>query len=132
MSNRAVNSNSLASCTPISSMINRCGSVNALDTLYDKLYKNCDDSLLNGKCEVREGKIETGIKSERSRYYESKSVAAQHPSSQWVGWTYWYRGGKYGEPEAIDWIGDAYFLNCKEKEEVMTIRTFTKVANKPY
>ena len=48
------------------------------------------------------------------------------PDGSWVGWTYWYGGGKYGEPEAIDWMDDAYDLACTEEEKVVTVRTFTK------
>lgn len=27
----------------------------------------------------------------------------QAPDGTWVGWTYWYGGGKYAEPSAIPW-----------------------------
>ena len=76
--------------------------------------------------EVREGEAETGIKCDWSRHYESKSVAARYIDGSWVGWTYWYGGGKHGEPEGIDWIPDAYDLSCVEEEKVVTVRTFTK------
>lgn len=69
---------------------------------------------------------ETKIECDHSRHYESKSVAKQLDDGTWVGWTYWYGGGKHGEPEAVDWMGYAYFLDVKEEEKVVTIRTFTK------
>jgi hypothetical protein len=75
--------------------------------------------------EFREGDVETNIAPEYSRHYESKSVAAKI-DGKWIGWTYWYGGGKHGEPDAIDWMEDAYFLDCKEEEKVVTVRTFTK------
>lgn len=76
--------------------------------------------------EIREGETETSIKSPWSRHYESKSVATKTQDG-WIGWTYWYGGGKYGEPESIDWISDAYYLNCEEKEVLTIERTWSKV-----
>lgn len=77
--------------------------------------------------EVRPGEVETDIKCEWSRHYESNSVAAKYLDGSWVGWTYWYGGGKHGEPEAIDWIDSAYDLDCVEEEKVVTVRTFTRL-----
>ena len=77
--------------------------------------------------EMRGGEVETGLKCDWSRHYESKSVAAKMVDGSWVGWTYWYGGGKHGEPEAIDWMDRAYDLNCKEEEKMVVVRTFTKV-----
>lgn len=69
----------------------------------------------------------TNVPREYSRHYESESVAAQAPNGQWVGWTYWYGGGKHGNPEEIDWVGQAYHLNLVKEEPVVTIvRTFEK------
>lgn len=76
--------------------------------------------------EIREGRFETGIPCEWSRHYESKSVALQAFDGSYVGWTYWYGGGKHGEPEAIDWIEDAYDLHCVEEEKLTVVRTFSK------
>jgi hypothetical protein len=49
-----------------------------------------------------------------SRHYEADSVARQLDDGSWVGWAYWHGGGKYGEPEAIDWMGGAYELEIAE------------------
>lgn len=78
------------------------------------------------KYEMREGAIETGLPCEHSRHYESKSVAAQASDGSWGGWTYWYGGGKHGEPESIDWMNEAYDLDCKEEEKLVVVRTFSK------
>jgi hypothetical protein len=88
------------------------------DEHYEELY--------DIKYEFREGQIETNLPCESSRHYESKSVAAQCPNGEWVGWTYWYGGGKHGEPEAIDWIEHAYDLDCVEEEKMVVVRTFNK------
>jgi len=78
------------------------------------------------KEEFRGGSDKTNIPTPYSRYYESKSVATKMSDGSWVGWTYWYGGGKHGQPEAVEWVDDAYYLDCKEEEKVVTVRTFTK------
>ena len=75
--------------------------------------------------EFREGEVETNIPCEHSRHYESSSVAAKLSDGLWVGWTYWYGGGKHGEPEAIDWLSEAYWLDVIG-EEVITKYIFAK------
>lgn len=92
--------------------------------LYDELVER--DEHWDALSEVRSGQVETDITADYSRHYESKSVAAKTPDGRWVGWTYWYGGGKHGEPEEMEWMESAYFLDCTEEEKVVTIRTFTK------
>lgn len=97
-----------------------------VDDLYDELD---EDSAYEAKAEIRSGEVETGLSCECSRHYESKSVAAKTPNGEWVGWTYWYGGGKHGEPEAIDWSEDAYDLACTEVME--PVLKFSKVEGAP-
>jgi hypothetical protein len=85
------------------------------------------DAHWDGMNEVRNGEVETEIESEWSRHYESQSVASKAPDGTWVGWTYWYGGGKHAEPEMIKWMNEAYNLDCVEEEKVVTIREFTKI-----
>lgn len=97
------------------------------DDNIDKIYhKFIDDGGYDYEYEFREGTVETAIKCEYSRHLESKSVATQMFDGSWVGWTYWYGGGKHAEPEAIDWMSEAYNLNVVEEEKIMIVRTFTK------
>lgn len=91
----------------------------------DELYDDAEDKQ-DAIYKVREGEVETKLPSQFSRHYEAKEVAAKAPDGSWVGWTYWYGGGKWGEPEAIDWMSEAYALNCAEEEKVVVVRTFTK------
>jgi hypothetical protein len=95
----------------------------------DALYQETDEEYCLGDAreEVREGDHETTITPHDSRHYETKSVAAQAPNGQWVGWTYYYGGGKHGEPSAYDWQSNAYLLNCQEEQVTVTKRTFTQV-----
>lgn len=101
-----------------------------VDEIYEK-YSDDDEEepfcLHDIEEEVRSGQVETDIRSESSRHYESKSVASQMLDGSWVGWTYWYGGGKHGEPEAIEWISKAYDLDCVEQERLVIVRTFKKI-----
>lgn len=97
-----------------------------VDEIYDKLL------VQNGyhydyESEFRYGQEETSVPCEYSRHYESKSVASKLSDGTWVGWTFWYGGGKHGEPEAIDWMGEAYELDVTEEEKIVTVRTFKKL-----
>lgn len=102
------------------------GNVNANNV--ESLYQNLVDEDLHWdyKNEIRQGQYETGLPAEYSRHYESKSVAMKMSDGTWLGWTYWFGGGKFGEPEAIEWMNTAYPLNYKEEEKVVIVRTFEK------
>ena len=76
--------------------------------------------------DVRESGVETDLPCQDSRHYESESRAFKSVTGQWVGYTYWYGGGKHGNPEEIEWIDDAYLLDVEEKEVTVVKRTFTK------
>ena len=93
----------------------------------DELFEEYEDVLYDIMYEIREGDIETDIPCAYSRHYESRSVAMQAPDGTWVGWTYWYGGGKHGEPEAVEWVNESYDLDVKEEEKLVIVRTFTKV-----
>lgn len=85
------------------------------DTLWEILY-NFRDS--GEECNLPP--------TEGSRYYEVDFVIKKI-DDKWIGWHYWYGGGKHGEPEAIDWVGDAVFVNLKSEEEILTVvRTFER------
>ena len=86
-----------------------------------------NDAHWDCESEFRCGGEDTDMPCDYSRHYESKSVACKLSDGTWVGWTYWYGGGKHGEPEAIDWMSDAYELNVTEEEKTVTVRTFTKL-----
>ena len=86
-----------------------------------------DDVHWDYESEFRGSGIETDIECDWSRHYESKSLAKKLRDGSWVGWTYWYGGGKYGEPESVDWIEYAYDLECVETREVVTVRKFSKL-----
>lgn len=93
-----------------------------IDAEYEALEKA--DRYWDPMEEIRSGEVETGLPCEWSRHYESKSVAAQYLDGSWVGWTYWYGGGKHGCPEEVEWIDGAKDLTCVEEEKVVTVRTF--------
>ena len=95
-----------------------------IDNLYDERDQEDDGNLQDARSEVRCSGEETNLSAPYSRNYESDAVAAQYLDGSWIGWTYWYGGGKYGEPEAIEWMDSAYDLTCTEKQVTVTQRTF--------
>lgn len=107
--------------------ITLCEAVTAdnVDHLYEQKDQNWE--LQDARNEIRCCGTKTGLECDSSRNYESDSIAAQMPDGSWVGWTYWYGGGKHGEPEAVEWMEYAYDLTCEEKQVTVTQRTFTKV-----
>lgn len=74
--------------------------------------------------EFRESGEDSGIPTQYSRHYECKEVARQLSDGNWVGWTYWYGGGKHANPEEIDWMDEAYFVDAKRVMKITHI--FTK------
>lgn len=112
---RAIDNGSISDCPDIN------------DENVDELFEEYEDVLYDIMYEIREGDMETNIPCSYSRHYESRSVAMQAPDGSWVGWTYWYGGGKHGEPEAIEWVNESYDLNVKEEEKLVIVRTFSKV-----
>jgi len=97
-----------------------------IDDLYDEFYEEYDDTLQDAESEIRQGDVETGLPCESSRHYEADAVAIILPDNSWVGWTYWYGGGKHGEPESINWQRDAYDLKCTEETKMVIVRKFSK------
>ncbi len=98
----------------------------SIDEMYE--IASNGDYLYDALNEVREGDVETGLPSPHSRNYETKEVASQLPDGSWVGWTYWYGGGKHGAPETIQWVDGVYDLDCVEEEKLVKVRTFSKRA----
>lgn len=94
-----------------------------IDELYDELVEK--DGHYDAESELRCGEVETNLPCQWSRHYESDAVAMQMPDKSWVGWTYWHGGGKHGNPEEIDWIEDAYDVECSEEEKIVVVRTFS-------
>jgi hypothetical protein len=87
----------------------------------EREYYNLDNEVYDIQQEFRHGTEKTDIPAPGVRHYESRSVAAQMSDGQWVGWTYWHGGGKYGYPENIPWMEDAYLLDCSEKTVVVKV-----------
>ena len=86
------------------------------------------DNVRDAMNDIRSSGDSTGLPDRQwSRNYESDEVGAKLPDGSWVGWTHWHGGGKHGEPEAIDWISDAYDITCTEEQRLVTVRSFAKV-----
>jgi hypothetical protein len=63
----------------------------------------------------------------KSTHYECKEVAVLITGSNdlYVGWSYFYGGGKHGQPEEIEWMADCYLLNMSI--ETVQIKVFKPV-----
>lgn len=96
-----------------------------IDDVYEELVE--EDMHWDALDEIRCCGVETGLTCPSSRNYDSEAVAAKMLDGSWVGWTYWYGGGKYGSPEKIEWMSEAYELNVTEKEVTTIERNFEKV-----
>lgn len=97
------------------------------DEQVEEVYDNDPSGYADVAYDFRGGQVQTNLPTPYSRHYEAKSVAAQCRDGSWVGWTYWYGGGKHGNPQEIEWMRDAYDLTCTEQEKVIIERVFTKV-----
>lgn len=88
----------------------------------DKIY-GC--YIQDARDEVREGDSETDLDAPFSRNYECDNVASRLPDGTWIAYPYWYGGGKFGNPEEIEWIEDSF--DVEYEEEVVTIKKFSKI-----
>ena len=93
----------------------------------DELFEEADGDdyeLQDEKSEFRCSGEDTGLEAPYSRHYECTAVGKKLDDGVWVGWNYWYGGGKHGEPEAIDWMDGAYELDVTEEEKMVVVKTF--------
>jgi hypothetical protein len=92
----------------------------------DEIFEEANDdySLQDDIEEFRCSGEETGLDAPHSRHYECDAVARKLGNGVWVGWNYWYGGGKHGEPESIDWMDQAYELDVLEEEKLVIVKTF--------
>lgn len=95
-----------------------------VDAQYDELVEL--DLHWDYEIEFRCGQVETKLPCEYSRHYEAKSVARKMSDDTWIGWTYWYGGGKHGNPESVEWMEDAYELELTEIEKMVVVQEFKK------
>ena len=92
----------------------------------DELWDEDSDAINEAKYEFRSSGIPTPeLPTPSTRHFEVDAVAAQYIDGTWVGWLYWHGGGKHAEPEAIDWMEDAYDLKVIETKTI-TVNVFAK------
>lgn len=100
-----------------------------VDELYDERDSDGSGELHDARNEIRYSGEDTGLPVQGvdhmlARHYDSKSVAAMMPDGTWVGWIFWYGGGKFGDPDSINWIDGAYDVSCTEKPVTVIQRSF--------
>ncbi len=101
-----------------------CSTTQQITDKWDELNE-ADDGFQDTIEEFRSGERATGLERDYSRHYEAKAVAAKMLDGSWVGWTYWFGGGKHGKPSSVPWIEDAYAVTATEVTRV--VLEFTKV-----
>lgn len=97
-----------------------------INDAYDEILVD-NDAHWDFESEFRACGIETELDAPYSRHYECVIRAKKMSDETWVAWPYWYGGGKYSNPEEIEWMEDAFEVNCTEKETVVLVRTFSRV-----
>lgn len=99
--------------------------VSAADEVQQQYLSLLDeDGFSDAECELRNSGVDTGLPCDYSRHYESKAVAAEMLDGSWVGWTYWYGGGKHGQPSEMPWLEDAYEVEMKI--EMQPVKVFSR------
>lgn len=100
-----------------------------IDYVYASFWEFDRDAVEQEEDEFRCSGIETDIEPDWSRTYESRSMARELSDGSFVGWTYYYGGGKHGEPESMIWMERAYDLTVEKVEIAETKYRFTKIKN---
>lgn len=95
-----------------------------MDEVYQRMLLQYPSYMQDADEEVRNGDLETDLEAPFSRHYECDIVASELPDGTWVAYPYWHGGGQHGEPEAINWIKDAF--DVEYEEEVVTTKKFRK------
>lgn len=91
-----------------------------LDALYKHEEENDDGYFQDARNESRNGTEASDIAvTEHCRHYEIDAHVSELPDGSWVGWWHFYGGGKHGEPDAYDWVGNSF--DVKHTSEVVTV-----------
>lgn len=99
----------------------------------DKRYESWierEEILYGAIEEVRRSGTPTNNIVVEGRYYCSREVVKRITGlcRVFLAWTYYFGGGKYGEPDEVEWMDDCYLV--KEKEEIRIIKVYEKVDKK--
>lgn len=99
-----------------------------IEALFERLAeKEYPSEMYDASNDIRDMGQDTNIPERNwSRHYESKEVAAEMHDGSWVGWTYWYGGGKHADPETISWIPDAYDVTRKTETRIVNVFSITE------
>lgn len=97
-----------------------------LDALYATENENDDGRFQDARNESRWGMEAEVIPTPHSRHYEIDCHAAELPDGSWIGWWHLHGGGKHSEPDAYDWVSEAFDLNHASEVVTVTKHTFTK------
>ena len=96
-----------------------------IDDAYDVLMDECGSTVQDEEMEFRGGGVITDIQPKLNYHFPSESHAIKLQDGGWVGWTFYYGGGRHDDPEAVDWMEYAYEVDMTEETKV--VQVFKKV-----
>jgi|SRR4028118_11929 hypothetical protein len=59
----------------------------------------------------------------------SDDFSKRGSSELYLGWTYYFGGGKHSQPEEVEWMEDCYLLKVREVEETRVVKVYERVEN---
>ena len=59
--------------------------------------------------------------SAHTKHYQSAEVATVLCDGKAVAWTYYSGGGKHGDPSELDWLDQAYFVDCEQVPKIVRV-----------
>jgi hypothetical protein len=92
-----------------------------IDAVYDELRDEWCDTVSDEEMDFRGDGVVTDITPKPSWYFAAESHAIKLQDGGWVGWTFYYGGGKHDEPDAVDWMPDAYEVEMTEETKVVQV-----------
>lgn len=100
----------------------------------EELYKETNYETWIGEGDIvrevinkfRESGEEIVDKVQQDRYYCYQEVAKKITGSKdlYLGWTYYFGGGKHAQPDQVEWMEDCYLLKCREVEETRIVKVY--------
>lgn len=100
-----------------------------IDAVWDWWYDEEGDQVCEYMDEFRWSGEEVDIPAPGSGIYESTSHVRKLSCGTYVGWTYWYGGGKHGSPEEMEWLEDAYFVRPAGERVIQLFEKVKEVSN---
>lgn len=95
----------------------------SIDAHYDELVARDEhwDAMNEFRSTGRLSGISRAVDHQASQSFEHEEVVAKMPDGSWVGWTYWFGGGKHADSSAVCWMDDAYEVAHRTETKIVDI-----------